>query len=404
MGYFKNRYVIPGFTPIGKFVCPECIENIHIQEFINNNLENKSCDYCGKKSDSKNIAADVEEVGRLIFGCLKLEYDEAANCLAYEGGYIWDTIYDTSELLRDDLYDDLIIENETLVKDISDFIGIDRDWCKRNPYRLNQHERLIYSWETFSEKIKYDTRFVFYKIKEKVDPDEVDIMPYEILDQIFDIAKEFALFKTLEREIPIYRCRLTKKSEKIENYQQIGPPLKESAVSQRMSPVGIVMFYGALDEETATVEVLKNKRDSDANVTIGTFNLLKKITVLDLVNLPDVPSLFDENNNIHRSPIIFLRRFREDCTKKVSEDDKEHIEYIPTQVVTEYFKHLCVLENGNRVEGIIYPSSYISGGRNVVLFINSTNCTQNGLLNGSGLEDKYLFLNTSSIKMRVINK
>ena len=42
-------------------------------------------------------------------------------------------------------------------------------WCDRNPYSQREDERLVSSWERFSEFIKYKRRYFFLQQKEEDD-------------------------------------------------------------------------------------------------------------------------------------------------------------------------------------------------------------------------------------------
>ena len=46
----------------------------------------------------------------------------------------------------------------------------------------------------------------------------------------------------------------------------------------------------------------------------------------------------------------------------------EHIEYVPSQVVSEYFALVFDVSNGECLDGILYPSAIKTNGRNLVLF------------------------------------
>jgi hypothetical protein len=58
----------------------------------------------------------------------------------------------------------------------------------------------------------------------------------------------------------------------------------------------------------------------------------------------------------------------EDLSKPISKNGREHIEYVPTQVVTEYFRYTYEDLTGGSLDGIIYPSSKLSKKNACVLF------------------------------------
>lgn len=57
-----------------------------------------------------------------------------------------------------------------------------------------------------------------------------------------------------------------------------------------------------------------------------------------------------------------------DFTKDVKKDGKEHIEYVPTQVVTEFFRYSFNKNRKYKIDGIIYPSSKNNKNEALVFF------------------------------------
>jgi hypothetical protein len=96
------------------------------------------------------------------------------------------------------------------------------------------------------------------------------------------------------------------------------------------------------------------------------FSTTRDLRVLDLTELPDVPSLFDSSKQELREALLFLRNFIDAVCQPVAPGS--HVEHVPSQVVSEYFA--LVHQDGNRrgIDGIVYPSSVVPGGQNVVLF------------------------------------
>ena len=92
--------------------------------------------------------------------------------------------------------------------------------------------------------------------------------------------------------------------------------------------------------------------------------------MVDLTRLPAEPSMFDPELGRLRRHIRFLHMFIEQLTARV-ETDHEDIEYVPTQIVTEYLLH--VLDGGEQVRGLIYQSSN-SQGACVALDIRNDHC------------------------------
>ena len=69
---------------------------------------------------------------------------------------------------------------------------------------------------------------------------------------------------------------------------------------------------------------------------------------------------------------IFLKNFIQDLTKDISRNGQEHIEYIPTQIVTEYFRFQFNKRRKNTdIRGFIYSSSKVEDKKACVLFYDN---------------------------------
>jgi hypothetical protein len=135
------------------------------------------------------------------------------------------------------------------------------------------------------------------------------------------------------------------------------------------------MFYSAGDRETALTEVLE---PGDEVASVGRFETDTSVWVVDLDRLPPVPSLFDDDRRHLRAPLRFLHGFSHDFVKPIERNGREHIEYVPTQIVTEYFRHHFRVREGDDIHGIAYTSARRAGGRCVLLFADGDQCYGSG--------------------------
>ena len=94
--------------------------------------------------------------------------------------------------------------------------------------------------------------------------------------------------------------------------------------------------------------------------------------LLDLTHLPEVPGLFasiPDSQPWGRLDARFFTELVRDLTRPTERDDRVHIEYIPTQVLTEYCRLALHDEHDTEpLDGIIYPSAHNSEHPAVVLF------------------------------------
>jgi hypothetical protein len=73
-----------------------------------------------------------------------------------------------------------------------------------------------------------------------------------------------------------------------------------------------------------------------------------------------------------RQNLIFLHEIADEISQPIARDDRVHVEYVPTQVVTEFLRTVAT-SNGSRIDGIRYRSSRRSGGSSLVLFADQAN-------------------------------
>jgi hypothetical protein len=129
---------------------------------------------------------------------------------------------------------------------------------------------------------------------------------------------------------------------------------------------------------------------------------MREFYVLDLTALPGVPSLFDDEMRHYRQSLIFLHSFLKDIAKPIQKDGREHIEYVPTQVMTEYFQHIFKFNDAKKLDGMYYPSSRSDSGYSCVLFFNSRNCILDKA-DDNGLYEKTLSMVSGSVNHKKYN-
>lgn len=379
MGQAKEYYYSQldrGYFDIGeKWVCPNCFDDYAIKEFIKDHAEEKHCDYCGRKS-RKIISAPIDEVLHHIMDGIHSEWgapeNEGVPWESREGGWQGEVI-DSYDLIMDQSI--IPTDNEEILNDI--FHSIEgNQWCQKNFYELPPDKALKYAWDDFSRKVKHSTRYVFFQLRDDSEDyrGHEEIPPYAMLDVLGKVISEVALIKHINKGTKIFRVRIHIPSAKFTTSKDLGPP-EFAKYSNRMSPAGISMFYGAFNEKTAIEETFEDGHKKPKVATIATFKTVNDLRVLDLTALPPVPSLFDSNKRSVRAGIIFLYSFVKDVSKPITKDGIEHIEYVPTQIFTEYFRHIFVDEEKNKINGILYNSSKHTGGVSCVLFIENKNCS-----------------------------
>ena len=360
--------LVPGAAD-GKFVCADCFTDSALQHVVREAVESEVCSFCEATSDSE-IAAPLEAVMKHIGLCLLQLYENAADGMGFdsaEGGYQGQT-FDSSDLLDHIGMSDYVADGrDDLLDAILDCLD-DRTWCEKDPYALRPHEALSSSWESFRDFIKHERRF--FSLQEQASYAEGTfgelLDPGAMLRAIVQQALKLGSVTTLDQGTRLYRARQQKGPRTFRTPFDLGaPPARKATQSNRMSPPGVVMTYVSEDALTALKETVREKRPR--RFRVGTFELLRAVSVLDLTRVPPIPSIFDLDRAAVRDAIIFLRAFAKDMSKPIIGDDRVHVEYVPTQVVTEYVRVSPALRKAG-VEGVRYASAQRKAGVSLVLF------------------------------------
>jgi hypothetical protein len=359
----------------GKTVCSNCFEEDGIQQFIEEHASHDYCSYC-QTSGKDVIACELDALIGHILKSIRYEWGHPANeGLPYEsreGGWQFARVYDTQDLLD---YIGLGNGPDKIYEDICGSMH-DQEWCKRDPYSLSADRTLMFGWQKFSDFVCNKARYVFFKAENSdFDRDQHDEMnPVDILDALESIIKSNGMVINISDVTEIRRVRIVNPEVNLSTAKELGaPPSLFATMANRMSPAGIPMFYGAFDIDTAIKETYEpDKKDKKA--ICGVFKPTRNLRVIDLSKNFDIPSLFDEHKRERRSDIKFLIDFISDFTKPIDRTDRAHVDYVPTQIVTEFIRYIFKTEDNVSVDGVIYPSSKNNGKKAIVIFANSEQC------------------------------
>lgn len=357
-----------------KFLCCDHFEDKYLRKYISDNSNNGSCSYCNNKTKVIDLQVFVTFIAEMIY--------KSFSNPDYEDLYLASSFYDdnddvipgaqrignyiapehakhfssTTELFYQI---DLISDNKRLNREIEDCF-LNDDWIQRNPYMMTVEQELSLMWNLFSRMVMHEQRFTFFKRPEflgnKLNHDN-DLL--DILTELSNIISQHNLSRILPTGTVLYRCREEKSGELIESFGDITSPPNLKAKQSRMSPAGISMFYGAFDQETAIIEtdcIGKSKK-------LGKFSLIKDLVVIDLTMLPQFSFWMPGD----KEGIGFLHSFSLEISKPI-QNDFVHIEYVPSQVFTEYLRYIYNTIDNCKLDGIIYNSSLKGAKKNIVLF------------------------------------
>lgn len=230
------------------------------------------------------------------------------------------------------------------------------------------HESLIDAWQFLLDTTKHKTRY-FFHAEQPNNVGEKDRSPAKLLKTLGGIVEPLNLIKRIEANTDFFRARIWSHL-KAPEANDLGAPPKERASAGRMNPAGISYLYLATDKETALAEVIGRP---PCNVAVAHFINRDKLIFLDLSDLPDPDSIPDDTQ-AKKEALKFLHHFVHSISQPVERDGHEHVSYVPSQVVCEYFAQIYPNDIGNEkttrlcLHGIMYPSVIRDGGKNLVLF------------------------------------
>ena len=353
------------------YVCAGCFEDAGLRGFIDDNPTQADCSYCNYTDDDSAVS-ELSQVAEHIETCLFDEYEDANNWGFYdsETKEFREGAHNTSEVLYE-------IELE-LPRDHRDRLRRnlvaalpDITWCERNPYSVNDRNRAQISWEIFCDVVKHRRRYFFEDYDDEIEYDAYS--PGQIIHELFEYAEHLGLFKSEPAGKNLFRARFQNKGTELSTAQELGPtPIDFANRPNRMSPPSIPMFYAGDKVKTALIEIFKKH----GTYAVGIFKTRRDMTILDLTQIPHMPSLFQSDAERleyrPREVIRFLDHITTEISKPITKDCKAHINYVPTQVVTEFVR--SQLTTGNRrIDGIKFGSSVHAGHASYVLFATQDN-------------------------------
>lgn len=358
-------------------VCARHFTDKSIKNFIRRNSFPGECEYC---SNGKSVV-DLEMLMKFLMNAVLHFYTDPADFSPWDGEYYVD--HQTSwEILTDKFELDVDVNN--LFEDMSNWTDPNEAWADSNKFHGDGQYARPNSWNHFSYLVKHEVRYLFHLYID--DDSHVRPKPAEILNDVGKMVKKYKLLTLIPKGKKVYRCRQHDINEKVTKVEQIcAPEIKFCKNPNRFSPAGISMFYCAESLQTTLKETIDTNW-AHSNYTTGEFSTKNDLKVIDLSNLPNYPSVFNENKRKMYDDLFFLNAFIKDLTRTFSKDSAVHIDYVPTQVVTEYFKYMFKGE----VDGIIYPSAQNKGQTAMVLFYDHYDSKH------------YLDLNIKSLKTRSV--
>lgn len=350
-----------------KHICNIHFDDEHIVNFIKENKDIGFCSYC----ENKKEVVSFRELMDFIMEGISNFYEDAANYMSYdsrEGGYLG-KIYTPDELIQEliGLRTDPFKVTEDIVDSIDNIA-----WSEPEMYFDTLSDQLEFSWSSFKNRIKHESRYLFTSYLDN------DNEVFDVLEEVGTLIKKLDIIETINSGEKLFRCRQHDNVEDVKTVDRIvAPPIDKALFSNRFSPSGISMLYTAFDQATAIKETVDESRMVNSNSTIAELEITKHINVVNFSKLPPIPSVFGVKNKDDYYSLRFLHAFVRDISQEILKDGKEHIEYVPTQVMTEFIRYQFNSGSKHKISGIVYPSSKNRGKNATVIFWDNKECQEN---------------------------
>ncbi|TOD62612.1 hypothetical protein CGJ60_13850 [Vibrio parahaemolyticus] len=372
MSYWSEKQIEmdagPNLGTLDKYVCSSCVVDEALEDLVEEHITLNNCSYCDGFDEDTHCGAPFDVVMERIYETISSKYANAQDLDMpwVEGGWLTGEIY-TEEVVGDfdpgwgcDFLNDVIncLDPSTYWAEHSK-----GDWAVVDPSTA-----LNYGWESFKQQVLTKTRYlVLSEPEDEFELGRPDYIPISgMLDALGKVFRDYGLIVELPVGESFFRVRAcSKKKEVFDTFESLGVPPVGVASGGRMNPAGISYFYIARDPETARKEVLFKPT---IRHYLGRFENKESIRLIDFVNLPSMPSSFSKDSYDARHAVKFLHALKADIIKPVSKDGREHIDYIPTQIISEYFRYRFKDKEGGNVDGFMYPSVKNDGGINIVVF------------------------------------
>jgi hypothetical protein len=380
-------------------VCPDCFGEAGLQRRIKEirpDFPDEACDFHPSKKGIpvSAVAEIVDQVFRnsYTFGNYHPQYDE------FMGDDLPGTLYDLTE--ADDhrvvtaLAEALVDGDDYWPPDGEDAFYSDEASYVENDAGYEEHS---HTWRFFRRDILHEQRFFSERALSRLN---------EIFDGLHLLRDDtnspaVYLIEPNSEGGEIYRARKANSFGEREEIasdpaSKLGPPPEKQRRAGRMNPSGILAFYGAFDLETCIAELRPAVGET---VISAKFALTRPILVLDTTKFsgrPKAINIFAPTYVTRMRLWKFMATFMNEIARPCLPDD-EHLDYVPTQVVSEYLTHLHKFKWGDKemtIDAVIYRSAQNGNGKNIAIFGAAAN------VEGAGSSSRFVFpLDKSGLKV-----
>lgn len=312
-------------------ICKDCFHDEELSSAISANARNQGiCEVCG----SKGKVATFSEYNDFFEGVLSLFVKNEKSSKT-----IVDIIQEDWNLFANKEIAHTLLEKTIATSNPGFSIDSLVDYT-------DEIRERVAVWDTIKTDIKEKYRF-FPNIR-------------EFMDGKYLQCGENGLSEGSE----LFRARVTPAGGDTLKIGEMGCPPKSMSTAGRANPIGIPYLYLCDSAKTTYYEVRAVYLD---NLSVGTFKVTRPLRIVDFTHNVSLYNAY--NSDVPFQEIVIKKKIVDaisaDLSKPLRRYDTE-LEYVPTQFICEYCRYEL------KADGISFESSLHKGGRNHVLFDESS--------------------------------
>ena len=357
------EYEERGYGLVEGSLCRDHLQDRYLRDTVepSSDDEDNTCLVCGQSGDAM---ASLESLVKVVVAAMRVWYSDPLEELPWDGreGGFQGEVLDTEDVIRN-LCDAAFTPDSS--GDLHHALVDAIDLTQWTPLGGGADRDLMdYAWDVYADDVRRGSRFVFLMdVRDRYDaPTRVAKYLSQIVDSYVTAPDDLV---TRTQDVSVFRGRLVEDPTQFEaTAKQLGPAPSELAAANRMSAPGISLMYASADPQTAIAEIAGHGVEPFA--ITGRFENVRTLFILDLTKRPErsnAGSLFDPGNWDRLRMIMFFDGFVERITRPVIPDGRQHIEYTPTQVLTEFLRWT----SPHPLDGIALPSAQ-TGEKTYVFF------------------------------------
>jgi hypothetical protein len=309
----------------------------------------------------------MNEVGRHVFEAATWLFHDGDDQFFHDG---WPEQYETDyvvDIVAEGAFEPLV--SDAVTSHISDAIATPRAWVDSD-----LHEDFLFSWQSFAETVKYQSRFVYIGSKER--PGRRNEPPARVSQFLDGLAAyvQVGMLTTVQPGEKLYRARMVddvfafRDKVREDPAKHLGPAPAGKASAGRLNPEGVGLYYGATTVDVAVKETALHSLYDDA--VVGGFKAQRTLTILDFTKRPSLPSVFAHDQRRRFMFARFADDFVQRLTQSVRLTGEERVEYVVTQIIGEYFRWAPE----KKLDGIAWESHLLhegETGKNILVWASA---------------------------------